>query len=67
MNTAQQLYRELQTIDGDVAWLANVIFTSASKPATKLRNLLTRVRAGNYFGFVRINGEQFPLSILNTR
>ena len=70
-STAQRLYRELQTVDSDVAFIANVILTSAAKPTTKLRNLLARIRAGqeircgNTIDTIRVNGEQVGLSTLN--
>lgn len=75
MTTAQNLYREV--LEGkfgrDVEFIANVILTSASKPATKLRGLLRRVRAGldvrcgNSIDSVRINGEyHFGLAVLES-
>jgi hypothetical protein len=71
MTTAQLLYRDLQTVSGDVPFIANVILTSAAKPTTKLRNLLGRirmgqeVRCGNTIDTIRVNGEQVALSILD--
>jgi len=72
ITTAQQLYRDLQTVAGDVPFIANVILTSAAKPTTKLRNLLARIQAGqeircgNSIDTIRVNGEQVGLSILNS-
>jgi hypothetical protein len=71
MTTAQQLYRDLQTVAGDVPFIANVILTSSARRTMKLSNLLARIRAGeeircgNTIDQIRINGQQVPLSTLD--
>lgn len=67
LTAAQVLYRSI--LDGnfgrDVEFIANVILTSASKPATKLGNLLERlrdgdsIRCGNSTDSININGTYY--------
>jgi hypothetical protein len=72
MMTAQQLYRELSAMHRDISYIANCIMVSASKPTTKLRNLLLLarsgrdIRTGNQYGTLRIDGQQFEFSILDS-
>ncbi len=70
---AQRLYSEIRTgnYGRDVNFIADVILTSASKPTTKLRNLLDKlsrghdVRRGNGIDRIRVNGNQCSLSSLD--
>lgn len=71
MTTARKLYNELTLCNQhgrDVAYLANVILVGASKPTTKLANLLAAVkrgsdvRVGNLYGFAFVDGAHVSLS-----
>ena len=73
MTTAQKIYAELQNgnYGRDVKFIANVILTSATKPTTKLRNLLQKVkrghevRCGNEIDQIRVNGNIVTLASLD--
>ena len=52
MTTAQKIYGTISSNDkySSVRWIANVLFTSCSKPATRLKTLVSLVDAGRDIG-----------------
>ena len=56
----------------DVEFIANVIMTSATKPTTKMKNLIRRlasgdeIRTANDIFSIRINGKVHSLSSLDS-
>lgn len=52
MTTAQKIYREISMDDRyeSIRWIANVIFTSCGKVATRLKGLKALVDAGHEVG-----------------
>lgn len=66
-------YRTLATggFGTDVEFIANVIYCQMPKAGTKLLNMVDaiargiEIRSGNTIETIRINGQQFPISILD--
>lgn len=68
--TAARLYRLAQSLG--LGYEANIIFTSQSKPARRLRGLVTLaqrghdIRIGNTIDQLRIDGVCHPWRVLET-
>lgn len=76
LTATQKAYQALcqieNGIDADIRFVANVIFTSCSKPATKLKNLFKlldagcEVRSAQFDLFkIRVDGELHDINYLD--